>query len=58
MELGNYNQKLDPRAGKFAISRTTVENFMFNAPQREVIPLTEFQLDTFTHLELANDADV
>ena len=58
MELGNYNEKLDPRAGKFAISRTTVKNYMFNTPEREVIPLTDCQTDTFTHFELANSADV
>ena len=58
MEPGNYNESLDPRAGKFVISRTTVRNYMFNAPEREVLPFSECQTDTFTHFELANNADV
>ena len=31
---------------------------MFNAPEREVLPFSECQTDTFTHFELANNADV
>ena len=58
MEPGNYNTKLDPRAGKLAISRTTVRNYMFTEPQREMIPFSECKTDTFAQFELANVADV
>lgn len=53
-----YNESLDPRAGRFAISRTAVEDFMFDSPLRYEIPVKECPINAFEHLELTNAEDL
>ena len=54
----NYNESLDPRAGRLAISRTTVKNFMFDSPLRYEIPVKGCPNNAFEHLELTNAEDL
>ena len=61
MEKGNFHQTLDPRAGRFAVSRTTVKDYMFGSPERVELQLEEC-LPTadqiWTENKMLNEVDV
>ena len=55
-ELGNYNY-VDPRAGRFEISRTSVKDYMYSTPSREIIQMQDCKLEDWDDFNLENKDD-